>query len=201
VTRGFLPLLTAVLAAGIGALSGATDGFRVVTSEGAQHLAIERSPQPLPDVTLLDQNGQAFSLADYRGKTILVDFIYTRCPTICGLIGDDFRQILPIARGRTGIDLLSISFDRANDDRPALPLYAARFGAAAPHWRVAAPAGQVGLDTLLQAFGVVVIPDGVGGFVHSSTVYLVDRRGRLARVLDLDIPSTLIAAAVREAAS
>jgi protein SCO1 len=202
VTRGFLPLLAVVLAAGIGALSSATDGFRVVTSFGARQLVVERDPRGLPDVLLLDQNGRPFSLADYRGETVLVDFIYTRCPSICGVLGDDFRNVLT-ARGRSGVDsdLLSISFDPANDDRRALRQYAARHGATAPHWRVAAPASQRGLNALLHAFGVVVIPDGFGGFVHSSAVYMIDRRGRLARILDVDAPSTLIAAAVRGAAS
>ena len=200
-TRGFLPLLAIVLAAGGGALSWATDGFRVVTSGGARQLAVERRPQALPDVPLLDQNGQPFSLAEYRGKTVLVDFIYTRCPTICGVRGDDFRDVLTMAHDRAGVALLSISFDPADDDRQALQQYAARYDAIAPHWRVAAPASKDGLDTLLHEFGVVVIPDGFGGFIHSSAVYLVDRSGRLARILDADAPSRLIAAAVRRLAS
>ena len=201
--RGFLPLLAVVLAGGIGALWLATDGFRVVTNFGAWQLAVERDPRGLPNVPLLDQNGQPFSLADYRGKTVLVDFIYTRCPTICGVLGDDFRNALTLARGGTNadIDLLSISFDPTNDDRQALRQYAARYGATAPLWRVAAPARQDGLDALLHAFGDVVIPDGFGGFVHSSAVYMIDRRGRLARILNVDAPSRLIAVAVRGAAS
>jgi protein SCO1 len=202
VTRGFLPLLAFVAAAGLGALSWATDGFRVVTSEGARRLAVERSPPALPDVPLLDQNGQQFSLADYRGKTALVDFIYTGCPTICGVLGDDFRNVLALARGpaHADIHLLSISFDPAHDDRQALRQYASRYGAAPPYWRVAAPA-KADLSALLHAFGVVVIPDGFGGCVHSSAVYVIDPQGRLARILDVDAPARLIAAAVRGAAS
>jgi protein SCO1 len=201
VIRGFLPLLAVVLATGLGALSWATDGFHVVTSDGARQLAVERSPRALPDVPLRDQNGQSFALADYRGKTVLVDFIYTRCPTICGALGDDFRNALTLARSRAGadIDFLSISFDAVNDDRQALQQYASRYGATAPHWRVAAPASQDALNALLHAFSIVVIPDGLGGFVHSSAVYVVDRRGRLARILDVDAPTRLIAAAARGA--
>jgi protein SCO1 len=203
VTRGFLPLLAVILAAGLGALSWATDGFRVVTSDGARQLAVARNPRALPDVPLHDQNGRSFSLADYRGKTVLVDFIYTRCPTICGVLGDDFRNVLALARDHIGadIDLLSISFDPAHDDRAALEQYAARYGARPPHWRVAVPASRSGLNVLLRTFGVVVIPDGYGGFVHSSSVYLIDRSGRLARILDADTPPRLIASALREKAS
>jgi protein SCO1/2 len=98
------------------------------------------------------------------------------------------------------IDLLSISFDPQNDDREALRLYGDRYGAKAPRWRIAALADARGLAALMQSFGVVVIPDGMGGFIHNSAVYLVDARGRLARILDPDSPPQLFADALRVSA-
>lgn len=95
---GFLPLLGLVLATGIAALGWETEGFRVATSEGARQLAVERWPAPLPNVRLRDQNGNTLSLGEYRGKTVLVDFIYTRCPIVCGVLGDDFHRVLRLAR-------------------------------------------------------------------------------------------------------
>lgn len=196
-TRGFIALLALVLAAGTGALGWATEGFRVVTSEGARALAVARAPRAVPDVALVDQDGHAFTLGDYRGRTVLVDFIYTRCPTICGVTGDEFRGVLArLGAADSKVDLLSISFDPANDDREALQLYGDRFGARAPRWRIAAPIDQAGLAALLATFGVVVIPDGLGGFIHNSAVYLVDARGRLARILDPDAPARLAAKSV-----
>ena len=201
-TRGFFPLLTCVLAAGIAALSWATDGFRVVTSDGAWRLAVERGPVPLADVRMVDQAGQSFALSDYRGRAVLVNFIYTRCPTICGVRGDDFRNLLDVADSEAGraVDLLSISFDPDNDDLQARQIYGQRFDAAPPRWRVAVPADKLGLATLLNSLGAVVIPDGVGGFVHSSAVYLVDAHGRLARVLDPEAPTAQLAAALSQTA-
>jgi protein SCO1 len=201
-TRGFAGLLGLVLSTGIAALAWGTCGFRVVTSEGARELAIERAPRAVPDVALVDQDGHRFTLADYRGRTVLVDFIYTRCPTICTANGDDFQHVL--ARlGNTAadrnIELLSISFDRENDDREALQLYGDRFGAVAPRWRIASPADGRSLAALLKSFGVVVIPDGLGGFVHNSAVYVVDARQRLVRILDPDAPAQLAAATERVA--
>lgn len=40
------------------------------------------------------------------------------------------------------------------------------------------------LSTLLEKYGVIVIPDGEGGFVHNSAFYLVDKNGYLAEVMD-----------------
>ena len=193
-TRGFLPLLAVVLAAGVGALGWATDGFRVVTSEGARRLAVEEAPLPLPDVPLTDQTGAVFSLANYRGRTVLVDFIYTSCPTICGVIGDDLRDALETKA--LDADLLSISIDPASDDRRSLKAYGERFGATAPRWRIARPESQSALKRLLNGFGAVVIPDGNGGFIHSAAVYVVDPQGRLARIIDPD-PATIIREASR----
>ena len=202
-TRGFPVLLALVLAAGLAALAFETDGFRVVTSAGARQLSVQRAPQLLPDARLVDQDGAQFGLGAYRGRTVLVDFIYTRCPTICSARGADFADVLRSikANGSSApVDLLSISFDLRHDDREALRLYGERFGAKAPHWRIAAPADAQQLAELLHSFGVVVIPDGMGGFVHNDAVYVIDARGRLAGILDADAPAQLVAAALRVAA-
>jgi protein SCO1 len=197
-TRGFLVLLALVLSTGIAALAFETDGFRVVTSAGARQLSVERAPQMMPDARLVDQDGSPFTLSAYRGRAVLVDFIYTRCPTICGVLGDDFANVLQLMKARrlsTPIDLLSISFDPRNDGREALRLYGERFGAKAPRWRVAKPIDEHELAGLLQSFGVVVIPDGTGGFIHNDAVYVIDARGRLARILDPDGAAPLVDAA------
>jgi protein SCO1 len=201
-TRGFPVLLAFALLIGIAALALETDGFRVVTSAGARQLAVERAPQMLPDAQLVDQDGMRFSLAAYKGRVLLVDFIYTRCPTICGALGENFAQVLQAldrTRTNTPVDLLSISFDRQNDNPAARRLYGARFGAKAPRWRIASPVDDRTLDRLLNSFGVVVIPDGTGGFVHNDAVYVVDTGGRLARILDAEAPAQLAAAALRAA--
>jgi protein SCO1 len=196
-TRGFLPLLAIVAAAGTAALAWETDGFRVITTAGARQLAIERTPAPLPDVQLVDQDGHAFRLSDYLGKRILVDFFYSRCPTICSARGDDFQRVRELMDGGADakIDLLSISFDPGNDDREARRLYGDRFNAKAPRWRIAAPTENTDLTALLKSFGVVVIPDGLGGFIHNDAVYLLDAEGRLTRILDPEAPKQLLAEA------
>jgi protein SCO1 len=202
-TRGFPVLLTLVLATGLAALHFETDGFRVVTSAGARQLSVERAPQILPDARLVDQDGTPLTLGAYRGRAVLVDFIYTRCPTICGVLGDDFAHVLQSMQARRSgagagapIDLLSISFD-PTDNQEALRLYGERFGAKAPRWRIAAPADAKVRAALLRTFGVVVIPDGTGGFIHNDAVYVIDAQGRLARILERDAPAQLFADAVK----
>jgi protein SCO1/2 len=183
---GFVVALSLALAAGVGALAAETDGFQIVTSEGARRLAIERTPRPIGDVALIDQDGATFSFADYRGETVLVEFIYTGCPTLCTVLGAGFGDIEEAARREAGkkFALLSISFDRANDRVSDLKSYGQRYGATKPGWRIAMPLSAAGLRYLKRVFGLVVIPDGYGGFIHNGAVYVVDPRSRLVRILD-----------------
>ena len=186
----------AVAAAGVAVLGGLTDGFRAATSEGAWRLAVAERPRPLPDATLVDQSGRPFRLSTLRGQPILVEFFYTSCPAICGLLASQFQSVferLSTQSEGPEILLLSVSFDPERDTVPELADYAARIGADGRIWRVARVKDPIELRGLLDAFGVVVLPDGAGGFVHNAAIYLVDARGRLAHVYEADAAERAIA--------
>lgn len=190
----------ALLLAGGGALAAATDGFRAFTTETARRVAVRRRPADLPAVALQSQSGARFALADLRGKWLLVDFIYTRCPTVCTVLGGDFarleRQLAgPIAQGR--VRLLSISFDPTHDPPVRLAAYLDRFGGRSPAWQAARPLTADGLQRLTAAFGVTVIPDRLGGFTHNAAIHLVDPEGRLADIFDLGDPARISEAVLR----
>lgn len=188
----------AVVAAGLAALAAVTDGFRAATTDGALRVAVADRPRPLPQASLVDQSGRAFLLSDLRGRPVLVEFFYTSCPTICGLLVSRFQAALDgfVAQpsGREVV-LLSISFDATHDTVAALADYAARLGVDGHIWRLARVADPVELRHLLDAFGVVVLPDGAGGFMHNAAVYRVDAEGRLAGIYDPDKTERAVAEA------
>ncbi|NMG75845.1 SCO family protein [Aromatoleum diolicum] len=176
---------------GTGVLWWGTDGFSAFTAETARRADILRAPRPLPAAVLEDQDGRAFSLDDYRGRLLAVEFIYTRCMTVCRSLGMAFRQIrdrVPADALGRDIALLSISFDPARDDPASLQAYGRSHGADGRHWRLARVRDTMQLNALLAAFGIVVIPDGVGGFEHNAAIHLVGREGRLVEISDLDAP-------------
>jgi protein SCO1 len=51
---------------------------------------------------------------------------------------------------------------------------------------------------LLKAFGVTVIPDGAGGFVHNAALHVVDRQGRLIAIFDIGEELQVFAAVRRQ---
>lgn len=168
-----------------------TDGLAAFTAETARRVDILRSPRRLPAVVLEDQDGRAFSLQDYQGRLVAVEFIYTRCTTICRSLGMAFKQIRDrVPQQSLGRDfaLVSISFDPDRDDLANLKAYGRAFGADGTYWRIARVRSNADLKRLLVAFGVTVIPDGLGGFEHNAAIHLVGRDGKLAQISDIDQP-------------
>jgi protein SCO1 len=182
---------TLVTFLGVSVFWWGTDGLIAFTAETARRVDILSSPRQLPAVVLEDQDGRAFSLQDYQGRFLAVEFIYTRCTTICRSLGIAFRQIRDhVPQQALGRDfaLLSISFDADQDDAASLKAYGQSYGADGAHWRVARVRSKTDLRPLLAAFGVVVIPDGLGGFEHNAAIHLVGRDGKLAQISDIDQP-------------
>jgi protein SCO1/2 len=190
----------ALLLAGGAALSAATDGFQAFTTEAARRIAVRQNPVAVPAVALQTQSGARIDFASFRGKWLLVDFIYTRCPTYCLALGGEFAQLQdrlagPIARGR--VELLSISFDPDHDTPPQLAAYLQRSRDHGRGWLAARPLGRDGLREVERAFGVTVIADGFGGYTHNAAIHLVDPLGRLVEIFDRGDPEPVERAVLR----
>ncbi|SRR5579871_101795 len=186
-------LRTAIAALTIASVFGAalwhgTSGLRAFTTEGARRLSVMEQPRSLPDVRLIDMDGQELTLADEIGRAVVVEFIYATCPTICVALGESFAKLQDQIRAAGLADrtrLISISFDLVHDGSEELRTYAHAHGADGRLWITARPENNEGLRALLKAFGVTVIPDGAGGFVHNAALQVVDRQGRLIAIFDI----------------
>lgn len=192
-------VLTSAAFALLGGLSASwlTEGFEVWTAEGARRRAVIEAPVTAPSATLLGPlvTGESLhALLSSPGQVTIVSFIYTRCPTVCRALGSSFQQLqeaiaAPALRradgsGSNGVRLLSISFDPAHDDLEQLNRYAALWLADPRHWRMATVPDAGQLQRLLNAWQVLVIPDGLGGYEHNAALLVIDDEARLVRIFD-----------------
>lgn len=180
-----------ILASGLAILGFATDGFRAFTTESARRVAVREHPRAIPNVVLQTANGQQLDFATLRGRWLLVDFIYTRCMTYCSVQGSEFARLqkrlaAPIKRDK--VALLSISFDPAHDDPARLFAYKQRSGDDGAGWIAARPQNAADLASLRRVFGVTVVADGLGGFVHNAAIAVVNPAGRLVAIRDWNKP-------------
>ena len=155
-----------------------TDGLRALTAESARRLEVANAPVIVPPTHLELATGETIKFADFAGRIVLVDFIYTRCPTLCIALGTSFARMQDALRraGRNDVRLLSISFDPEHDTPEALRAYGEAYGADMRLWSLARVRPMSAeLKRLLAVFGIVVIQDESGGFTHNAAIHLVDR--------------------------
>ncbi|MEO6031930.1 MAG: SCO family protein [Burkholderiaceae bacterium] len=170
-----------------------THGFQVWTAEGARRLEVALQPVPAPAVALATAlpAGETLDQLLANGQSVtIIDFVYTRCISVCLALGSAFQQMqAEIEHASPGakslpVRLLSISFDPAHDNLHVLQRYANRLGAVPRVWRFVGPRDPPDLARLLDSYQVVVIPDGLGGFEHNAALLVVDPAGRLVRIFD-----------------
>jgi len=200
----------AALVAGLALLWFATGGGQSFTTETLRRQQVNAQPQPIDafDVTTGSNEKTSLNALLAAGdKVWLVDFIYTRCQTICSSLGTIYQQLQAQIeeRGLQGrIGLLSISFDPANDDPAALAAYAKRMSMNPAVWQIATLSNWQDRRRLLETFGIMVVPAPLGEFEHNAALHVVTSDGRLIRIIDyLDYQTALnaaIASAQRDAA-
>jgi protein SCO1/2 len=134
----------------------------------------------LADFTLLDREGRPVRLSDYRGKPLLVNFIYTGCFQVCPTSTRALAEALQAMSGgfdTTQFNVVSIGFNQPADSPQAMKAFALQHRIGSPNWNfLSAPAAIV--DTLTREFGFVYAPTQAG-FDHLLQVGIVDANGRL----------------------
>jgi protein SCO1 len=190
-----------VLVAGVLAIGHVTDGFRVVTTEDARRLSVEEHPRPLPATLVQYESGAPVPLADSLrddGRVTIAVFFYTRCNSVCSVVGSEFQQMQQALQTRGlahKIRLLSISFD-GRDGQPELAAYAQHMHAQPADWHFAQVPDARQRDALLQRFGITVVPAPLGEYQHNAAFHLLTPDGRLVRIVDYDQPETALDYAV-----
>jgi protein SCO1 len=145
---------------------------------------------PVPDETLIDQDGRPFRVSSLRGSAVLLTFVYTRCPLpdYCPRMDAWFGAVqnaVKAGRIRGLVRLLSVSFDPGHDTPAILREHAARVGADRAIWTYAT-APQAPLDAWSARFGLSVIREArdPNDITHNLRTAVIDRQGRLVTILD-----------------
>lgn len=181
---------TAVLIAGLVLLWFATGGAQAFTTETLRRQQVASQPQRIEAFDLTLASGQKTTLNTVLapgGKVWLVDFVYTRCQTLCSSLGSIYQQLQAQieTRGLQGkVGLLSISFDPANDTAPALAAYSARMQMNPNVWQIVTLTDWQDRRRLLDAFGIMVVPAPLGEFEHNAALHVVSSDGTLHQIID-----------------
>jgi protein SCO1 len=143
----------------------------------------------VPNFTLLNQSAHALHLQQFRGKVLILTFIYTRCTLsdFCPRMSQNFAEIDKALQSDPSLyaqtHLLSISFDPTYDTPPVLRSYGAAYtgrytAETFQHWDFAAPT-PAELPQMEQFFDLGVTPGPTGILQHSLSTLLLGKDGKV----------------------
>ena len=168
--------------------------------KNAGDATVLREGDRVPNFAFVAQTGDTLKLAELPGESVLLTFIYTRCPlpTFCPLMSRRFAALQPRLREIAGDDvhLLSISFDPSYDTPAVLRDYASRYTDRLDTWTFATGTSAQ-IDRITGLLGVFPQTQG-GQLIHNLTTALIGPQGRLVEVWrGNDWTAEDVAAAVR----
>ena len=148
-----------------------------VTALRASEAAVGRA---VGEHQLLDRRERPVRLADYRGKPLLVSFIYTGCFKVCPTTTQSLSvavEQLAQVFGANNFNVVSVGFNQPFDSPTAMRAFAAQMGIEAPNWDFLSPTPGA-VEALLSDFGFryVATPAGID---HVLTVSVIDAQGRI----------------------
>jgi protein SCO1/2 len=143
----------------------------------------------VPDFHLLNQSDRIIHLSQFKGKVVLLTFVYTRCPLadFCPRMSRNFADIDKALAAEPALynqtHLLSISFDPAYDTPKVLRSYGGAYtgrytNEKFTHWDFAAPSAK-DLPALTQFFNVGVTPGDSKTLTHSLSTVLIGKDGKI----------------------
>jgi cytochrome oxidase Cu insertion factor (SCO1/SenC/PrrC family) len=176
--------LAEVRIVGKDALTGTVPTAEPVLGPTLRYVHEVKTGDTVPDSAFVDQRGQAFSLRDFRGQSVVLAFIYTRCTDIreCPLVSGKFAALQRLFRGAP-VHLVQVSLDPSFDRPRILAAYARRFDADPTRWTFATGDPTTVLNFVDQ-FNVTAFPDARLGVIHSERTVLIDPSGVVRNMLD-----------------
>jgi protein SCO1/2 len=143
--------------------------------------------ETVPDAAFVDQDGKPRDFASFRGSTVLVTFIYTKCPmpTFCPLMDRHFAAVQAKVKSDPAlkrVHLVSISFDPIIDTPQVLKSHAATLGADLSRWTFLT-GDRDDIDRFAARFGIAITreTDDPTNITHNLRTAIVDTRGALIK--------------------
>lgn len=135
----------------------------------------------IPDFELYDQNDKLITQKSFDGKILLVNFFFTKCPSLCNEINRNIDSLAGNFKKNSMVRFVSITVDPATDNPAVLKKYAATLKADDKQWKFLT--GDTATIYSLSRQGFLVTAANGGNqpenFVYSEKLILIDQDKRI----------------------
>lgn len=138
------------------------------------------------DFELINQNGKTITQEEYKDKIYVVDFIFTRCLSICPIMTNNMGKLQKEFLTNVEVKFLSISVTPDIDSVTVLKQYAIDNGIIDSNWNVTT-GNKKHIYELARKSYFAVVEEGDGAlqdFIHTPNFVLVDKEKQIRGVYD-----------------
>jgi len=128
-----------------------------------------------------DRYGENIALSAFRGKPLIVSFVYTSCPQFCPMISQSIMKGASIARevfGNDAFNIVTVGFDSKNDSPNRMQMFARAQGLGLENWYFLS-ADQATIAGITSDLGFV-FASSPNGFDHVAQTTIIDSAGVVA---------------------
>lgn len=154
-----------------------------------------------PDFRLTDHRGVEFTLSSFRGRPVLLTFLFANCPDVCRLTAAGLKQALEHMDDRaSAVQLVAVTVDPDGDDPSTVRRFLSRYALAERMVYLTGP--REALPSVWRDYFLYVSadpaqpPTGLDG--HTDAIYLIDGEGRQRSFLRSDFDPVELSAALAE---
>jgi protein SCO1/2 len=176
-----------VIAGGVAVLTTASPSKRP-SVDGIQGVASSKysgslasPPAPEPPLSLRNYKGERVNIAQYKGKAVLVTFLYTHCPDVCPIIAANLGVALNMMgpAKASKVQVIAVSVDPRGDTPTAVASFLQRHGVAGRMQYLIGSAKE--LARVWKAWGVGAEQDAQQPQLvnHSGLVYGISAQGKV----------------------
>ena len=148
---------------------------------------------PAPDFRLHDQFGKPISLSQFKGKPIVLTFLYTHCTTICPLTAEKLHMVMQdLGPDAHSVAVVAVSTD-PKGDTTAAALAFSQAHRMVDYWHFLT-GSQDALSPIWSAYSIYAQPQSDSSIAHSTGLYIIDKQGNERVFLDDDFSPVQVAA-------
>lgn len=148
----------------------------VVTTEKNGKTTTDTLWHSVKNISFTNQLGQTVSLDDAKGKVIVLDFFFTRCPSICPGLARNMKKLQDaFIKNPDIVQFISISVDPEYDSVPQLRKFADKYGANHDSWWfVRGDKKQVNDFAFSEIKASIADTNIDTAFIHTENFFLLD---------------------------
>ena len=148
----------------------------VVTVEKAGKSTTDTVWHQVKNIAFTNQLGQKVSLDDLKGKVIVLDFFFTRCPSICPGLARNMKKLQDaFVKNPDIVQFISISVDPLHDSVPQLRKFADRYEANHDTWWfVQGDKKEINDFAYSEIKASIADADVDTAFIHTENFFLLD---------------------------